>query len=159
MQILRIMLLLGCMGFPAVLAQIDLPPNPTITPGKFKTRSIGGGVDSGATVDSSKTGNAKLRFVTHIVLIDSRVWTCTEGKPLEAKLIAFEDLVVETTEGADEPVMPEPPANPTVTRDGKIRLLVDNKPVEVALERFCQADREFTDQMKAALAQKADEGR
>lgn len=83
------------------------------------------------------------------------MWSNKEGKPLEAGLIAFEDLVAEVPKGSAEPVMPDPPANPTLIRDGKIRLLVKQKPVEIAIDRLSQADREFIDQMKAALAKKA----
>lgn len=159
MKILRILPLFGYFGLSIAWAQRDVPPNPMVTSGKFKTRSTGGGVDSGASLDQSKTAETKVRYITHIVLFEYRMWTSTEGKPLEAKLIAFEDLVAETPKGATEPVMPQPPANPTVTRDGKIRLLVNKKPVEVALDRLCQSDREFIDQMKASLAKKAAEGR
>ncbi len=142
---------------PAV-AQVDFPANPTVSPKKFSTRPIGGGVNPGALVDSGTTPNPNVRHITYIVLYEYRMWTSTEGKPLEAKLIAFEDLVVEAPKDAAEPVMPRPPAHPTVTREGKIRLLVGKKPVEIALDRLSQSDREFIDQMKAALAKKAAAG-
>jgi hypothetical protein len=138
-------------------AQVDFPANPMVTPKKFNTRAVGGGVNAGATVEPEKIGNPNVRYVTHIVLYEDRMWTSAEGKPLEAKLIAFEDLTAEVPKGT-EAVMPAPPANPTVTRNGKIRLLVDKKPVEIALDRLSQSDREFIDQMKAALAKKAAAG-
>lgn len=47
--------------------------------------------------------------------------------------------------------MPAPPAHPTVTRNGKIRLLVNKKALEIALDTLSQTDREFIDQMAAAL--------
>ena len=100
-----------------------------------------------------------MRYVTHIILHEYRMWSNTEGKPLEAKLIAFEDLVAEAPKGSAAPVMPAPPAHPTVSRNGKIRLLVKQKPVEIALDRLSLSDREFIDQMKAALAKKAAAGR
>ena len=105
--------------------------------------------------DSSQSNQPTVRYVTHVVLFDDRVWSSAEGKPLEAKLIAFEDLIVETPKGAAEPVMPPPPAKPTLVRNEKIRLLVNQKPVEVALSRLCQADRDFIEDMKTALAKKA----
>ncbi|MEO5915654.1 MAG: hypothetical protein ABIS50_15575 [Luteolibacter sp.] len=141
----------------AVRAQMDLPGNPTVTPKTFKTRAVGGGLDPGATVDPGEKANPKVRYVTHIVLFDSRFWTSVDGKPLEAKLIAFEDLVAEAPKGSAEPVMPAPPAHPTVVRNGRIRLLVNKKPVEVALDKLSRQDQEFVDQIKAALAKKAEE--
>ncbi|MES2440714.1 MAG: hypothetical protein V4584_16730 [Verrucomicrobiota bacterium] len=155
----RIAALLGFLLTMPVLAQIEIPANPTVTPKKFTTRSVGGGVDPGVSVDSTKTAGANLRHVTHIVLHDSRLWTSADGRPLEAKLIAFEDLVVEAPQGSAQPVMPAPPANPTVTRDGKVRLLANKKPVEIALEKLSQADRELIEGIKAALAKKAAAGR
>ena len=159
MQIPRVTVFLALLGITSLLAQAEIPANPLVTPKKFKTRAVGGGVDRGATVDSGKPLNPSVRYVTHIVLSESRMWTNTEGKPLEAKLIAYEDLVAEAPEGAAEPVMPAPPANPTVTRGGKVRLLVNQKPTEIALERLSVADREFIGQLQAALAKKATAGR
>jgi hypothetical protein len=148
----------GLLCASSSMAQVDFPANPTVSPKKFSTRPIGGGVHSGATVDSGKTANPNVRHITYIVLHDSRMWTSAEGKPLEAKLIAFEDLVVEAPKDSADPVIPAPPAHPTVTREGKIRLLVGEKPVEIALDRLSQSDREFIDQMKVALAKKAAAG-
>jgi hypothetical protein len=147
--------LLGLLTASSALAQIDIPVNPAVTPKKFTTRPVGGGVNPGVSVDTTKTQDPNVRYVTHIVLYQNRYWTSTEGKPLEAKLIAFEDLVAEVPKGGTEPAISSPPTNPTVVRDGKIRLLVDKKPVELALDRLSQQDREFIDQMKEALAKKA----
>ena len=156
MKVACMLAVVGLLCLPSVRAQDGFPGNPTVAPKKTATRSIGGGVNPGASIDSA-TRNPTVRYVTHIVLYEYRMWTNTEGKPLEAKLIAFEDLVVETPKGATEPVMPAPPAHPTVTRDGKIRLLVNKKAVEVALDKLSQSDREFN-QMKAALEKKAASG-
>jgi len=114
---------IGIIGLSPVLAQLDLPANPMVTPKKFTTRPIGGGVNPGAEVEPEKTAPPTVRYTTHIVLYPYRMWSSTEGKPLEAGLIAFEDLVAEAPKGSVEPVMPQPPANPTLIRDGKIRLL------------------------------------
>jgi hypothetical protein len=83
------------------------------------------------------------------------MWTSTEGKPLLGKLIAFEDLVAEAPKGAAAPAMPSAPDKLTVTRGDKIRLLVNQKPVEVGMERLCTQDREFVAQIEAAVAKKA----
>ncbi len=147
----------GLIGASHVLGQSDFPGNPMVTPKKFTIRPIGGGVNTGASVEPGKAAEEKVRYVTHVVLYHSRFWTSTEGKPLEAKLIAFEDLVAEAPKGT-EPVQPTPPANPTVTRGGKVRLLVDRKPVEIALDRLSEQDREFVEGIKAALAKKAAAG-
>jgi hypothetical protein len=149
----------GLLCPPSGRAQDGIPGNPTVTPKKFATRPIGGGVNPGASVDSATPRNPNVRYVTHIVLCENRMWTNTEGKPLEAKLIAFEDLVAETPKGAADPVMPAPPAHPTVTRNGKIRLLVNKKAVEIALDTLSQPDREFIDQMKATLDRNAAAGK
>lgn len=156
---LSFMAFLGLLGALPLWAQLDIPGNPMVTPKKFTTRPIGGGANPGAVVEPGKATVPKVRYTTHIVLHPYRMWSNTEGKPLEAGLIAFEDLVAEAPKGTAEPVMPEPPANPTLIRDGKIRLLVKQKPVEIALDRLSLADREFVDQMKAALAKKAAAGK
>lgn len=153
------MVFLGLPGLLPVSAQLDVPDNPMVNPKKFTTRPIGGGVNAGITVEPGKAPATKVRYTTHIILYQNRMWSNTEGKPLEAGLLAFEDLVAESPNGKAAPIMPEPPKNPTLIRDGKIRLLVKQKPVEIALDRLSVADREFIDQMKAALAKKATDGK
>ena len=138
-----------------LMAQTDFPGNPTVGPKRYTTRQTGGGVNPGAAIDSNTTENPNVRYVTHIVLFQNRWWTNTEGKLVEAKLIAFEDMVAEAPKGGAEPKFPGPPSHPTVIKDGKIRLLVNQKPVECPLEKLSQQDREFVDQIKAALARKA----
>lgn len=159
MKVPQMIILFGLLGLSSVSAQLDLPSNPMVTPRKFTTRPIGGGVNPGASIDTGKPASPTVRYITHIVLYQNRMWSNTEGKPLEASLIAFEDIVVESPQGPVEPAIPAPPANPTVTREGKIRLLVNQKPVEIALETLSPADRGFIDQMKAALAKKAAAGK
>lgn len=142
-------LLLSC----GVSAQIVVPA----TPKKFVTRPIEGGGSSigGVEVLPKDGGEAKkARYTTHIVLSTSRLWTSTDGKLLEGKLIAFEDLVVETTQGAAPPEMPAPPESPTVTRDDKVRLLVKQKPVEVPVKRLSQGDQEFIEQVRKSYTRK-----
>lgn len=146
---------LGLLAATSSFAQTEIPANPMVTPKKFTTRSVGGGVNPGVAIDSTKTENPNVRYVIHIVLYQNRFWTSAEGKPLEAKLIAFEDQVAEAPKGAAEPVMPAPPSHPTAVRDGRIRLLVGQKPVELALERLSEQDKEFVAQIQAAIAKKA----
>jgi hypothetical protein len=130
-------------------AALGLAQGVPATPRKFATRSIGGHtVTGGATVEPGK-GAAKVRHITYGVLSESRNWTSTEGKVLVGRLIAFEDMVVEFPKGAEAPPAPLPPAHPTVLRDGKVRLLVNQKACEVLLERLVQADRDFIEQVRA----------
>lgn len=127
------------------------------TPGKSKPRQIGGGVSPGVNVipkDEEKPKNA--RYTTHIVLSESRIWSASDGKTLTGKLIAFEDIVVETPQGTAQPVLPQPPAKPTVIRDQKVRFFINQKAVEVPLARLGQADQELIAQIQAGIAKKAE---
>jgi hypothetical protein len=136
-------------------AQVDFPSNPTVGPKKYEKRSVGGEIDAGAKVEEKQ---GTVRYTTHIVLYDTRIWTSIEGKPLSGKLIAFEDLTAEAPKGTSEPKMSAPPAKPTVVRDGKVRLLVDRKPVEISLKRLSTQDIEFIGQIEAAIEKKAAAG-
>jgi hypothetical protein len=135
----------------AGFSQIVIPG----APGKFKPRAIGGGT-SGNVQITPKEGETsrKVRYTSYITLSVSRFWTSTEGKLVEGKLIAFEDMVVEGVQGGAPPTPPEPPKYPTVTRDEKIRLLINRKPVELPLSRLSPGDQEFVAQVKAAYAKK-----
>jgi hypothetical protein len=132
----------------AASAQVVIPP----MPGKTDTRPIGGGSSPGVEVIPKE--NPKVRYTTHIVLSVSRMWTSTDGKLLEGKLIAFEDLVAEAPKGAPPPPAPEAPKHPTVVKGDKIRLLIHKKPVEVALARLSQGDREFVEQTRKSYEAK-----
>ena len=126
------------------------------SPKKFTTRPIGGGTSGGVEViPKDGGGSQKVKHITHIVLSDSRLWTSTDGKLLEGKLIAFEDMVVEAPKGSAPPATPAPPESPTVTRDGKVRLLVKQKPVEVAVERLSTGDQEFIEQTRKSYTRTA----
>ena len=134
-----------------VSAQIVVPASPK----KFVPRPIGGNTSGGVDVIPHEgASEAKVRYVTHVILSEDRSWTSTEGKALTAKLIAFEDLVVEAAKGAPQPVMPAPPAIPTVIRGGKIRLVGTQKPFELALDRLSQTDRDFVEQVRVARTKK-----
>ncbi|MES2476391.1 MAG: hypothetical protein V4640_11460 [Verrucomicrobiota bacterium] len=151
----QLLLLLSPLLTQTLVGQMDIPGNPMVEPKGFKTRAVGGGTNTGATVQAVEK---PVRHVAHIVLFETRMWSSTEGKPLEAKLIAFEDLVAEAPPGAT-PEMPAPPARPTVIRNQSIRLLVGKKAVLVALERLSEADLEFVSGIEEALARKAESPR
>jgi hypothetical protein len=129
------------------------------TPGKFKPRPIGDGGNASPGVQVIPKEGAKpatARYTTHITLSESRIWSSTDGKSLTGKLIAFEDLVVEAPQGAASPAIPPPPAKPTVIRDQKVRLFINQKAVEVPLARLSQADQELIEQIQAGIAKKAE---
>jgi len=121
-------------------------------PKRMITRPTGGGSSGGISV-VDPPADSKVRHTTHIVLAESRQWTSTDGKTLQAKLLAFEDIVVETPKDA-QPAAPVPPATVTVIRAGKIRLVSEQKPFELALDRLSQADRDFVEVIDAAHAKK-----
>ena len=135
-----------------------------VLPGGSKhpaTRPIGGGINGG--VDGGVNGRAtitreggqpKSRYTTHVVLADSRTWHHLDGRSLEGKLLAFEDLVIEVPAGGAAPPAPVPPANPTVVRNGKVRLQVGKQIFELALTSLAQADQDFVATLRAGLAKK-----
>lgn len=124
-------------------------------PDRFTNRPTGG-VSTGGVEVLPKDGVAPktARYITHIVLSTNRFWTSPDGKLVEGKLIAFEDMITEAPHGAAPPPNPAPPESPTVVRDGKIRLLIKNKPVLVMLSRFSAGDQEFVEQVRKAYTKK-----
>ncbi len=147
------------LGRTVTLAQVAIPA----TPKKFTTRSTGGQGGGTAVVSSdgrsinlgpaASTPSPKIRYTTHVALSDARQWKSTDGKSLVGKLIAFEDITFETDKGAQPPPV-SPPANPTVVKDGKVRLLVDKKDYELPLDRLSEADRTFVEAIQDALSRK-----
>ena len=124
------------------------------TPTAFEPRRIDGSQDIQPNIAPSRTKDEIItRAVTHVVLGDQRQWVSSDGRTIEAKLIAFEDLVAETKSGAAA-AMPEPPKNPTVLRDGTIRLSVNRKPVVVALSKLSVADQEYVEKIRVRHAVK-----
>ena len=123
------------------------------TPKKFATRAVGGTSSTGVTSVSPPKTEPIIRTTTYIVLAPSRQWTNSEGKPLVAKLIAFEDITTQTTKAdANNPTQPPKlDGKPTVVRDGKVRLMANQKPYEVALDKLSQADQEFIATVKRAV--------
>ncbi|MBK1882064.1 hypothetical protein JIN85_06535 [Luteolibacter pohnpeiensis] len=135
------------------LAQVEIPSNPLVKPPRPATRTTHDGTESDTKLELNRN-DGKVRTVTYVVLYDTRIWTSSEGKPLEAKLIAFEDLVIES-KSLDSGKAPTPPSKPTVVKNGKARFLVHNKPVEIALDRLSAQDQELIAGIKAAIEKKA----
>jgi hypothetical protein len=143
--------LIGLLLTGTISAQVVIPAMPK----KIVTRPIGGSSSGGVeVVPKGESGGQKERYITHFVLSEDRQWTSSDGQTLQAKLIAFEDMVVEKPVATAAPTPPVPPANPTVIRNGKIRLVSQQKPFELALERLNQADRDFVEKVRAAHAKK-----
>jgi len=116
----------------AVLAQVV----PT-TPGRFKMKPFGETGTTSGVATTPKAAETTYRQVTYIALSEPRQWKSTDGKSLLGKLIAFEDIVVESKTAAPDPkAAPTMPPQITVVRDGKARLLVNSKPFEVPLDRL-----------------------
>jgi hypothetical protein len=143
--------------FGAVTLSAQVVP---ATPKKFTKRDLGGGSASigPSTITPPPTQPPIVRMTTYFALSDSRQWTSADGKPLLAKLVAFEDIVVETqgnpTQVATSAQPPAMPTNPTVVRDGKVRLLSGKAPYEVPLDRLSQPDRDFVENIRTAVANK-----
>lgn len=129
---------------------------------KFETRTINGsGGNNGVSINGSTTPTAppKAKLVSYFSLSDSRQWKSNDGRSLLGSIIAFEESVIEidaaNPAAAREAAQKAPPAKlpekPTLIRDGKVRLLVNNKPYEVALELLSTEDRKFVEDLNAKL--------
>lgn len=138
----------------SVAAQVVVPA----TPKKFGKRVTNGGATGGIGLlpgNSSSTGvkptpppPPTVRQVVYFVLGEPRQWTSSDGRTLIGKIIAFEEKVTESTGASPAAPTPEEMAKsltgvPTVERDGKIRILVGNKPFEVALAGLSAADQDY----------------
>jgi aspartate 1-decarboxylase len=135
--------------------------NPT-TGKKFETRTINGsGGNNGVSINGSTTPMPppKAKLVSYFSLSESRQWKSSDGRSLLGSIIAFEESVIEidaaNSAAAKEAAQKAPPAKlpekPTLIRDGKVRLLVNNKPYEVALELLSGEDRKFVEDLNARL--------
>ncbi len=155
-------LVVGILMCTAAAAQVV----PT-TPRSFAKRNVGNTSSVGSTAISEGSGSSSagvsmvkpepvVRTTTYIVLSGARQWTSSEGKPLLARLIAFEDVTTETTKSAaaagNGATTPPITGKPTVVRDGKVRLYADKKSYEVPLEKLSAADQAFVDTVKRGVA-------
>ena len=62
MKIPPMLAVFGLLYLPSVRAQVGFPGNPIVAPGKVATRSIGGGVNPGASIDSATTRHPNVRY-------------------------------------------------------------------------------------------------
>lgn len=128
---------------------------------KFETRTINGsGGNTGVSINSTPQPSAtKAKLVSYFSLSDVRQWKSSDGRSLLGSIIAFEDSVIEidaanpaaARDAAQKVPTPEPPAKFTLIRDGKVRLLVNNKPFEVPLEKLSDEDRKFVEELQQKL--------
>ena len=137
-------------------AQIATPTTPT----KFGQRGISGGTNSGnASVNATTTSEATARITSHYSFGELRQWKSADGRSLLGKMIAFEDAVIEVKRqmaaeaqaAAMAAPAPKPPEKFTLLREGKIRLLVNNKPFEVPLDKLSAEDQAFAKQVEATV--------
>jgi hypothetical protein len=135
--------------------------NPT-TGKKFETRTINGsGGNSGVSINNATKPAAptKTKLTSYFMLGEPRQWKSTDGRSLLGTIITFEESVIEfdaaNPAAAREAVEKAPPAKlpdkPTLIREGKVRLLVNKKPVEVPLESLSADDRKYVDDLNARL--------
>lgn len=128
---------------------------------KFETRTINGsGGNTGVSINSTpQPSTTKAKLVSYFSLSDARQWKSSDGRSLLGSIIAFEDSVIEidaanpaaARDAAQKAPTPEPPAKFTLIRDGKVRLLVNNKPFEVPLEKLSDEDRKFVEELQQKL--------
>lgn len=118
------------------------------------TRTIDGGSSVSPGIAPARPNDEKItQHITQLSLSEMRSWTSSDGKVIEAKLIAFEDLRVEAVNGAVVK-QPEPPKYPTVVKDGTVRLAVNRKPVILPLTRLSKEDQEFVEKIRLQHAPK-----
>lgn len=129
-------------------------------PGGAQTVSGGGGprsLDRDAIPGGSSGAEIKppptpvRRATTYITLSPDRVWKNKEGKEVTGKLIAHEDMVVELAPG-QEAVAAKPVEQPTVIKDGKVRLLVGKRPTSVAFDQLSSEDQSEIRRIEKSLA-------
>ncbi|MBX7208275.1 MAG: hypothetical protein K1X78_08205 [Verrucomicrobiaceae bacterium] len=139
------------LGFPGT-GNTQVVPT---TPKGFKMRQIGENGASAGIASTPKPAETSYRMVTYIALSPSRQWKSADGRSLLGKLIAFEDIVVQTKNAVPDTKAPPPmPATITVVRDGKARLLVDSRPFEIALERLGEDERSFVKTIESGMKAK-----
>lgn len=127
------------------------------TPKKFTKRSVGDSASFNPTGIAPAKPETTVRVVSYFSLSEPRQWRNTDGKSLLASLIAFEEAVVETRgpSAASSPApAPAMPVKPTVVRDGQVRLLMNGKSYEVALDKLSEADRKFVEGIRQTVAAK-----
>lgn len=112
-------------------------------------------IPGGSSTIIPKAPPQTTRATTYVTLTPDRSWTNSEGKTLQGRLIAFEDMVIEVPVG-QTPEPSKPPAHPTVVKDGKVRFYINKKPYVLPLEKLSAADQEEIRKIESAHARKAE---
>ncbi len=146
MKIVSLLLISSIVAF----AQLRVPSGVGCT----GIRSLNGGNSVSPDIAPARTNDQKVtQFVSRLSLSEMRSWTSADGKVIDAKLIAFEDLRVEWVNGS--PIkQPEPPKYPTVVKDGSVRLFLNQKPVILPLTRLSNEDQKFVEKIRHQHASK-----
>lgn len=140
MKVIRVCLILLLMPVGESAAQREIPPPPGVS---GKPRATGSTRDASQPVPRHEA-EPEIRYLTRLILSESRLWTSTEGKQIEGRLVAFDNPPAGTPAGATPPVASEAPEKPTVIRDGGIRIqLANRKVIAIPLARLSGRDREF----------------
>jgi len=136
--------------FPAAVLAQAVPTTPT----KFDIKPITGPTSSAGATITSKSTAPMVRQTIYLTLSPLRQWTSSDGKTLMGKLIAWEESVT-TTPGAPPPVAEKLlTEKPTVLKDGKARLLIENKAYELPLSRLDAESQKFIQQLHTQLSTK-----
>jgi hypothetical protein len=122
---------------PSLKAQIPVTP---ATPTEFKTRGISGGSNSGVGVVTRQPQQAKTITYHFTAVTPIRVWTNTEGKAMQARLLAWSA----PKEGEKGPV--------EVIRQGRVRFLLEKtvKPIDYDLVKLSETDRTYIQKLADA---------
>lgn len=129
---------------------------------KFETRTINGnGGNNGVSINTTAKPAPPTRttLTSYFIVGEARQWKSTDGKSLLGTIIIFEDAVIEfeaanpaaAREAVGKAPTPKLPEKPTLIRNARIRLLVNQKPVEIPLERLSAEDRQYVDDLNARL--------
>lgn len=138
------------LGASTLLAQV-VPATPT----KFDIKPVTGPTASAGATITPKTTSPAVRQTTYLTLSELRQWTSSDGMTLMGKLIAWEETVITTTRGSPPPVAEKLLTDkPTVLKDGKARLLIDNKAFTLPLTRLDAESRKFIQELHARLSAK-----
>ena len=127
------------------------------TPTRFTTKPVGESTAStGATIQGTSAPSAAPTFrqVTYLTLSPLRQWNSTDGKSRMGKLIAWEETVTTTKGAAPSPQSAPITTKPTVLKENKVRLLIDNKAYEVPLDRLAAEEQKFIKDLQAAITAK-----
>ena len=138
MKTLPLLILGLCFAMaPSLLAQIPVTP---ATPTEFKKRSINGGSSTGVGIVTRQPQKVQTITLHFTAVTPIRVWTNTEGKAMQARLLAWSA----PKEGEKGPV--------EVIRKGKIRFLLQktSKPIDYDLAKLSETDRTYIQKLADA---------